>query len=178
MNVQSVLRTLLLITCILNATSCGGGGGGGGDDFIGAAQVFIDVNPSTIDVGDRARVTTDISEVHQNGISLKFKYSSALTYVASSSFLKANGEEIDVSPYENQSDGNNIYLVFYFSPEDFGEDLEGKLTFELEAVDELENGKVEVDADVDDPDIDNRNEFNINSPEFAAEDGDFIEVVG
>ncbi|MEZ4754763.1 MAG: hypothetical protein R3A13_10730 [Bdellovibrionota bacterium] len=133
--------------CLLGLTSyglgCGGGGGGGG--FVGAAVVNVSNSPRSIDTGDRTQVKTTISEVHDNGISLKFRYPTGLTYVSDSSFLIVGSSRIDVGPTINQGDGTHIYLVYYFDADTFRSGRAGTLTFELEARSEVSDGRVEVD---------------------------------
>jgi len=156
--------------------SIAGGGGGGG--FIGAAIVSINLSPSVIDTGDRTQIETWISEVHENGIILKFRYPAGLTYVRDTAILEANEQQLDIGPAKNVASGNYRYLVFFFTREQFGEDNYGKLTFQLEGKAVVADGKVEVDADVDDPLIDNSVEFDPRNPEFVAEDEAGIKVRG
>jgi hypothetical protein len=54
---------------------------------------------------------------------------------------------------------------------------QGTLTFQLVGRQEVEEGLVEVDPDVDDPAIDNSVEFDLANPEFVAEDEAPISVV-
>ena len=175
-NLAKVLPVLLPLLAIPALTACGGGGGGG-SDFVGAAQVSIDVNPSRIDIGDRARVTTDIFDVHPDGIILKFKMPLGVGYVRDSGLITVDGDDHSIDPDENQSDGNFRYLVYFFSQDDFGSDHEGQVQFEIEGKEEVADGEVQVDPDVDNVRIPNDQEFDINSPEFGAEDADSIEVV-
>lgn len=160
-------------------SSCGGGGGGGGD-FIGAAIVSVRVSPGKIDTGDRTQVTIELSQVHENGITLKVVFPAGLEYVGDSALLIADGDEYPIDPAFNILADSDIYLVFYLSQAYFGEDGEadGNLTFELEATDVIKSGSIEVDADVDDPNIDNAQEFDVENPEFLGEDSADIEVEG
>ena len=170
------LKILALgIFCVLGL-SCGGGGGGGG--FIGAAIVSLSTSPNSIDTGDRSQVKTEISEVHENGIILKFRYPTGLTYVSDSSFLVVGSTRIDVGPSVNRGDGTHIYLVYFFDADIFRSGRAGTFTFELEARSEVTDGSVEVDPDVDDPEINNDNEFDLDNPEFRSESDSFIEVLG
>lgn len=162
------------ITALSLSTGCGGGGGGG---FVGAARVFLDASPNKVDTGDRVSVETRIEELHENGIALKFRYPVGLDYVASTSFLRVDGETIDVGPTENVRVEDYRFLVFYLGEPEFGEERDGTLTFELEASAEIPEGQIEVDPDVDDINVSNTTEFNRNDPEFRAEDATDIEVV-
>lgn len=151
-------------------SGCGGGGGGGGDSFVGAALVSLSISPSEIDAGDRTRVSIEISEVHPDGISLKLKFPDGLRYVLGSSELLVDGDDLDATPTVNAEKEQDAYLVYYFPQERFGENLRGELTLELEGVNSVNDGEIEVDADVDDPAISNAIEFDIENPEFQAED--------
>jgi len=177
---------LLLCTALLSlATACGGGGGGGGEDFVGAATVSIRLQPSTIDSGDRTQVTIDIGDVHENGIALKVRFPDGLRYVPSSAALEVNDEESKLTPSVNAlaEDDSSIYLVFYLSQSLFrrgGAEYQGEmgsLKLQLEGRTVVRDGKVEVDADVDDPQESNETEFTLSNPEFAAEDEASIRVI-
>lgn len=168
---------------------CGGGGGGGGSadggNFSGAANASIQTQPSTIDSGDRTRVSIELFDVHENGIAVKIRYPEGLTYVASSAFLFVNEKKIDVSPTINDSAPKEDlnYLVFYLGQNLFrraGEEYTGEggtLILQLEGRDTIRDGEIEVDPDVDDPAEDNSSEFKIDTPEFVAEDATSISVV-
>lgn len=179
--------SLLLLTCatLSSLTACGSGGGGGDDDFVGAANVSIEARPSHIDSGDRTKVMIGINEVHQNGIALKVRFPDGLRYVTESASLNAADRNIIVEPTVNASskEGGDVYLVFYLSQSLFrlaGEEYRGEagtLSLQLEGRSTVKDGKIQVDADVDDPAEDNSVEFDINNPEFAAEDQSTINVV-
>jgi hypothetical protein len=151
----------------LSLTGCGGGGGGGG--FNGAARVSVQASPATIDAGDRTLIKTTISEVHPDGISVKYAYPAGFDYVFESAVLKANGSESEVTPVFNGVKNDEVYLVFFFSSQTFGDSESGELSFELEANDDGTSGSIMVDADVDDSQIDNGSEFSIDEPQFQAE---------
>ena len=174
---KTVYALIISILSVALLTGCGGGGGGG-DDFIGAARLGVSLNPSVIDTGDHVKVSVHVSNVHEDGIALKVRYASGLNYVLGTAFLSVDEHEIDVGPKVNavSTADEYTYLVFYFTQSMFGEDEEGTLEFELEGTGEILDGRLEVDADVDDPLIDNDTEFNIEAPEFLAEDEAKIEV--
>ncbi len=178
------LSSLLCTALLTFATACGGGGGGG-DDFVGAATVGIRLQPSTIDSGDRTQVTIDVGDVHDNGIALKIRFPNGLRYVPASAALLVDEQQTKLTPTVNAlaEDENSIYLVFYLSQSLFrasGEEYNGQmgtLRLQLEGRKAVKDGKLEVDADVDDPQESNDSEFTLSSPEFAAEDEASIEVV-
>lgn len=183
---RAALLTTLSALLVTSPTGCGtGGGGGGGDDFVGAATVTISTSPNRIDTGDQTLVSTRISEINDRGIALKFKFPSGLRYVPNSASLDANDNEQDIDPaFEaTSSRDNDNYLVFFLTQSQFqpsGRDYNGEpgtLTIRLEGTSGVRDGLVEVDPDVDDPDINNSAEFDVNEPEFTAEDAASIEVM-
>lgn len=171
--------TLVTLSCLnLALASCGGGGGGSGDNFPGAANVSIQIEPGEIDTGDRALAIADVSDVRENMI-LKFRFPTVLSYVPATATIEIDGREKDITPNINTTDAANYgYLVFFLGTRDFGDSKEGKIRFQLQANDSSKEGKIEIDADVDDPLIDNLAEFTIANPEFAAEDDVTINVIG
>lgn len=172
-------RNLLILLALIGLISLlsGCGGGGGGDGFIGAAQVSISATPNRIDTGDRTQLRISISEVHENGIALKIHHPDGLTYVRDSATLIVEGADIDTGPLNNVSSETGVFLVFYFTQSIFGKNDRGELLLELEATGEVSDGSIEVDADVDDPLIDNENEFSVETPEFQGEVSASIEVI-
>lgn len=177
MSPQRLILSLLLACSPALLSSCGGGGGGGGD-FIGAANVSIGVSPGKIDRGDRTRVRIDIDQPHSDGILLKVRFPADLAFVPNSADLTVDGDDSRVTPAINQVAGNDVYLVFFLGHSQFGEDERGYMEFELEAIESNKDAQIEVDADVDDPLIDNPGEFSVDNPEFEAEDADRIEISG
>jgi hypothetical protein len=161
-------------------SGCGGGGGGGGgnDTFIGAALVAIATSPSEIDSGDRTLTKISIAEVHPDGIALKLRFPDGLRYVLDSSVLVVNGNKSDASPTVNVSKDGFVYMVYYFTKARFGEKAEGELQIQLQGVTGISDGDIEVDADVDDPQVSNSSEFVIDNPEFQTQDAAQIRVRG
>ena len=162
-------KVVLASILALSSVSCGGGGGGGGN-FSGAADIRVNAEPRVIDSGDRIQVKVTLSEIHENGVALKVRFSSELAYVPDSAEIEASGDEFAIVPTNNQSDAEGSYLVFYLIEDDFGREKQGDVVFELVGNDTVEEGLIEVDADVDDPQVDNSIEFNVEAPEFGAED--------
>ena len=165
------------LSVILACSACGGGGGGG-SDFLGAARADISASPHAIDTGDRTLVEIQLSEIHENGISVKISYPEGLRYVEHSAFLRVRSIDIDVGPTENVAVDGAVYLVFYLTQAIFGDDQQGTLRLELEGSGEITDGIIGVDPDVDDPEISNSEEFDSAAPEYVAEDEASIDVVG
>lgn len=180
---RTYLTILLALLC-----GCGSGGGGGGDgEFVGAAKVNLTVSPDSIDTHDRAKVTIKIKNVIDTGILLKVRFPEELSYAVNTAKLKIDTEDTadTVSPSHNQTNNDTTYLVFFLNRDQFG-DMEGDngesisepstLTFELIGDAKLNNGTIEVDADVNDPTIDDSIEFDINEPAFDPESEASISV--
>jgi hypothetical protein len=169
MRIRSLSRLLVVLSALgLLVAGCGGGGGGGGG-FNGAARVSVQASPDTIDAGDRTLIKTTVSEVHPDGISLKFAYPAGFDFVFESASLKTGNDESEVTPVFNGVKNDEVFLVFFFSPQSFGDSEQGELTFELEANDDGSSGSIMVDADVDDSQVDNSTEFSIEEPQFQSE---------
>lgn len=165
-------RNLCLFAAISTISFGCGGGGGGSTPFVGAALVNIDAVPRETDPGKRVQVTSRINEVHRDGIYLKIRYPDGFSFAPGTGNLTSQGSQRTVSPQFNQTDMNEgtSYLVFNLSREIFSEDNEGTLVFELRAEPEVRTGKIEIDADVNDPTVPDEGEFSIDNPEFTAQD--------
>jgi hypothetical protein len=172
----SILLSVCMLCLIVGLTACGGGGSD--DEFIGAAVINVSISPSNIDTGDRARLKITISDVHSNGIALKILFPDGLEYVDDSAELTVDDDSNPIDPAINMLSSDGVYLVFYLPQTLFGEEglSDGELDLELEGTSEVRNGEIEVDADVDDPTVDNADEFDVDDPEFLSEDSTEIEV--
>ncbi|HMO02321.1 MAG TPA: hypothetical protein PKD37_06295 [Oligoflexia bacterium] len=159
----------IFLVALLTQESCGGGKGD--SNFVGAALVYINAEPRTIDRGDRTRVTINIEQVHPNGILLKLKYPTGLGYVAKSARIGERLEQLKaINPAFNLSDEVHKFTVFTISRSALGEKNKGLLRLELTGLSRLDKGVVAVDADVNDPKINDEVEFDINDPQFEPED--------
>lgn len=169
----------LLTTSLLALMISGCGGGGGDSDFIGAALVSLNASPTKTDPGDRTEIMLHLAEVNDNGIALKVRFPTSLAYVPASSTLEVSGEDtpIDVTPAVTVRVNALRYVVYFFKRSLFGDNNQGTLKLQLAALSDDSGAKIEVDADVDDPRISNLREFDVNNPEFEAEDSETIEIV-
>ena len=175
-----------LIAASLGAAlvGCGGGGGDDSTDFSGGATISLNLTPSNLDSGDRTLVSVDVGDVHANGITLKFRYPTGLVYVPKSSMLIVDDNDIKIVPKVNvtSTDGGSTYLVYFLPQKLFRRAKEvyagepGTVQLQLVGKSAITDGLVEVDADVDDANIDNETEFNVATPEFLAEDQQTISV--
>ncbi len=169
------VRYLTLAAACLSLPGCGGGGGGD-STFVGAADVSLAVSPSNIDSGDRTEVAITLGNVIEDGIALKIRFPDALKYVRSSALLVVGQKETDLTPkFNGTGTDNDRYLVFYISQAAFrrsGQEYngeEGTVIVQLEGVESVTDGLVEVDPDVDDPLQTNDGEFTVETPEFDPE---------
>jgi len=158
-------------------TGCGGGGGGGGSEFVGAASVSLAVTPTEVDTGDNTRMQIRLSDVHKDGVALKVRFPSGLSYVPDSAFLFVDESKKNLSPTNNVKIDDHVYLVFYITQNTVGKDKQGTITIEIKAK-EQGNGSVEVDPDVDDPLISNDVEFNTKDPQFDPDDSVDVKIRG
>ncbi len=173
---QFIQAFAILVLSFALLTGCGGGGGGGG--FSGAGNASISTRPDSIDIGDRTKVTIDISSVNEDGIIVKVKFPEGLTYVPDTSILTVDDDRNDIGPDISViNNDDDRFLVFFFTEDDFDRDGNGKLEFELKGNEVVKNGSVEVDIDVDDPNIANGSEFDPEDPQFQEEDTAYIEVI-
>jgi hypothetical protein len=161
----------------LTGSACGGGGGGS-DAFVGAAIVNIDAVPRETDPGKRIQVTARINEVHPDGIFLKLRYPDGFSYATGTASFSAQDSDRKLTPQFNQTDevAGKTYLVFNLNRALFTEENEGTLVLELNSGSEVRSGKIELDADVNDPTIADLQEFSVENPEFNEQDEISIEV--
>jgi len=153
---------LILVSFIL-LLGCGGGGGSTLPE--GPAKVAVTVDPKNIDTGDRTQVTVNISNFKVEGVILKVKFPIALSYVLFSSFIEISGDLIDASPTVTESDTTDTYLVYELSKEELGIGPTTKfsLIFELDGDEDVADGTVGIDADLDVGEA-----FDITKPQFDA----------
>jgi len=175
MNKKLIIFSTLFFS-VFFIISCGGDNSND-NKFIGAAIVSVETSPKKFDTGDRTKVKVQISDLHPNGISLKINIPSNLEYVNGTGVIKIKDQSFPLSPQSIVNSNQGLFLVFYMNNSIF-DNHTGELFFELEAINPLEYGLIAVDADVDDPAIDNSVEFSSLNPEFIAEDSVEIEVIG
>ncbi len=161
-----IVTTTLLVAC---------GGGGGSDSFVGAGNISVQVSPKTVDTGDRVKVTAEFSDLHPDGVSIKFRYPSGLVYIADTSIWTIDNRDIDGAPsIETAADQTqSTFLVYYLGRDLLDDNDSGSIEFELRGVSATsENSKIEVDIDVLEADP----EFSADNPEFSAEDSADLRV--
>ncbi len=178
-------RTLLILGLFLVAGSLMGSscfdGSSSGPTVQPPAEARIRTSPEQIDTGDRTEVEVELFDFVEDEIAIKIKYPLGLVYVSETAFLVLDGELVDIGPDEEESDSTDTYLVFYFSTDDLV-DADGnalsrmELIFELEGNEDVSDGTIEVDIDLDNPDVSNSSEFAVATPKFDAQDSNFIQV--
>ncbi len=161
----------LALTC---GVACGSGGGGGGASE--PAQVIITVSPEILDSGERTTVKVSLFDFSEEQVAIKVRYPAALDYVTESSTYVIEGQDVDAGPDVEDSDETHDYLVFYFDTETLEGSDRLELFFKLRAAADVTPDDIEVDIDLDDPDIKNSEEFAVATPLFDAQDEAFIQV--
>jgi hypothetical protein len=172
---MKVLRYLLAVTLLLTIAACGDGSS---DGVFGAAFVSVKATPSFIDVGDRTFVVVDIDQLDDDGILLKVRFPIGLEYLLNSSFIRVRGEDFARDPdlvFTSERENRN-YLVYYLSKQQFDGNDEGTISFDLIGRSLVSRGEIEVDADIDNPNIPNEDEFDPEVTEFNREDSTSIRV--
>ncbi len=155
---------------LFSLVSCGGGGGGSesGSDT-GIAQMSLKVDPTSIDSGDFMEIAISLNDIIENEFILKIRYPRALTYQTDSAYLEfEEGPVIAIDPKNNQRTTDHEYNVFFLNRERFGARARGTLKLLVKGATALEDGAVEADLDLNDPDVTDSREFNIDNPLFTA----------
>ena len=149
--------------------SCGGGGGGGGSSPNYAGSLSFNVERSVIDPGDKNRVTVEISDLNPSGAILKFRYPTALRYVANSaSLFPGSDSEVGIAPFDETTLDGSRYLIFFLYPSSAIGDTYISLEFDLKAVKSNPEAFVEVDLDNNDNTVPDSLEFRPSDPRFSA----------
>ena len=94
----------------------------------------------------------------------------APTATATAAPTSASGSSSSQVAYEKR------YLVFFLTSDAFREGEKGLLSFNLRARSVIDAGQIELDVDLDDPSVDNEEEFSVTSPSFEAEQARGIRV--
>lgn len=165
---------MLTLSALLVA--CGGGGGGGGEEQ--PAQLSLQVSPKEIDTGDRMVAEVEIDSIVSGAIALKVRIPSGLRYVAASSKLRIGDGFINYEPTTLAAAGEYRYIVYYLGTDTLAPEDHGTLKFVLSGATGVEDGEVEVDADVDDPAVANSKEFKVDDPKFDPQDAVSVGVHG
>lgn len=173
------MKTLGFFTALF-LLGCGGSGGSSDSDFVGAAESKLTIAPNTIDTGDRALARIELSNVYQDGIMLKVRYPLGLRFISGSTLLGLTKDDKDareVAPTIIGAAKDQNYLIYFINPKSSRkDDQKYYLSFEFEGTQKIRDGEIEIDADIDDPNIVNTLEFTLADPEFLAESSATINV--
>ena len=162
------LRAAILLVAISVLLACGGGGGGGSSEFLGEGGVTIDADPTGIFIGDRLRIESDLFDVPDGGIVVRYRFPTSLRYVRNSATLEGAGAEVAIAPTYNVSSGTSTYLVFVIDLDDLSEDRSGRLVFALHGATAADNAIIEADPDFRRANRSDEDQFDIDNPEFAT----------
>lgn len=182
-SLKTIRRLLVPVAIGLTMASCGGGGGGGGG---GGAEsnypgyVEFHVERDSLDSGDLTDITVTVTDVHRDGVFLKFHYPSSLAYRSGSAIMHSGDEEswTMTSPFDAASNGADKYLVFRVSPPPEDQNNRVRVGFTLRAVSGDPYAYVEVELDNNDPSLPDNLEFHDSSPQFSSDDRWNISIAG
>ncbi len=169
------LLGVLLSLFAAGFTACDGGGG---ESFFGAAYTRIDAEPNQVDVGDSTFVTIKVDDFNDRSFFLKVRYPAGLRLLDRSSFIRVAGEDVRRRPNKNfrYSGDGKTYLVYFISKDEIAGKDETRVTFKLVGMERVSKGDIEVDADIDDPSIDNFLEIDEQNPKFDSESKTEVQV--
>ena len=167
--------SLQLISCIsifaLLFSGCGGGGGNSSSDpSVTPAYVNLDVVPKNLDAGDKTTVIVYVQDINPDGIFLKIRTPLSVLYVNNSGFLEIDGQDQNLDPDFYQADATYNYLVYRLPAASIPPGKEGKIIVQYQAIAAVAAGMVAVDADYNDPDINDAVEFDVKNPLFTPID--------
>ena len=171
-------RAPIVLLSIL--VSCGGGGGGSDPSSPSTqpAYVNLEVNPTSIDTGNRFIVFAYVQEINPDGIFLKIRTPISVLYISNSGTLEVNGQVSEIHPDFYQSDGTYNYLVYKLDSSMVPSGYEGKVTVQYEADAAVSSGLIAIDADFNDPKIPDALEFDVKNPEFTPLKSVSVTVLG
>jgi hypothetical protein len=121
-------------------------------------------------------VTTHVSNLHPDGILLKFRYPKQLSYVDGTAVLRVNDSKAEITPIDNVVAGSVSYLVFHLTQANIGPDSDGTIAFELKAERGNVDGSIDVDPTIVDTSQPVTSQFNPDNPEFGAKDSAGISI--
>lgn len=180
---KAIKLCYLAIPVLMALPGCGmgGGGGGGGATDGNPASVSLNVSPGRIDSGDRTRVSIVIRDFipeQNDGVIVKIRFPSGLSYVARSAISYRNDDKNGVPVTANlwPADEANYLVIFWQIPSETAK-ARREISLLLEGSYEVENGVIEVDLDREDSLIPNDQEFDVENPQFTPLAAAGIEVV-
>jgi hypothetical protein len=164
------MAVLILASVWVSLTGCGGGGGGSdeSENDQGPATVKLAVDPKKFDSGDHTEVIVTLRSFKETAVALKVRFPVALSYVQESGIIIVDDVAEERKPNVKKADTEFGYAVFYISTTKLGIDLDDtvEIVFELVGNESVEAGKIEIDVDIDDPKVENNEEFVVATPKF------------
>lgn len=161
------MKRLLILICL---SACGSGGGGDPDPLsTKPADVTLSISSGNILVGDRLAVRSELTDIHPNGIVLKWRVPRSMVRVTNSEFLTLPGDNIvELTPYFDDDKGDDRYIVYVFPSSTFDEERRARIDFQLQATKPVDDALVELDVDIYDTTKSANQQFDIDKPLFGA----------
>ena len=175
---STISRLIKYSVIIISLVAISGCGSSSNDGFFGAAFVEVDASPNSIDIGDATFVTVRVEDVDDDSIFLKVRFPEGLSYLRGSGQIRVGGEEFSREPdlVFSQEEENKNFIVFFLSRQEFQDRDESIVSFDLVGISRVSESDIEVDPDIDDPNIDNQSEISFDDPKFQSEDSVRIQV--
>jgi len=173
---QRIKMRALIAFAVALLPACGGGGGGGGEAL--PAELSLEVSPKEIDSGDRMIVEVRVGSIDSGDIALKVRFPLGMRYVAASSKLRIGDGFINYEPTTVVAASDYRYIVYYLGADTLAPEDNGTLKFVLSGASLVEDGEIEVDADIDDLAVANSKEFKVADPRFEPQDAMSVSVRG
>lgn len=161
------MKRLLLLLAL---SACGSGGGGAPDPLsTKPADVSLSISSGSILVGDRVRVKSDLSDIHPNGIVLKWRIPKSMVRVTNTEFLTLpKNQTIELAPFLDTEKGNYRYIIYIFPKLTFDNERSAKIEFQLRGTKPVDDALIELDVDIYDTTKAENKQFDIKNPMFGA----------
>lgn len=177
---QYILRPVSFLVAVTLLAPLITGCGDDNDNPLSSGTAYLDVeaDPEIIDQGDKTFVRIRVDDIKDEEFFLKVRYPAGMEYLKDSSFVESDGKDISRDPnqefYNAEEDKN--YLIYWLSKEEIDDEDDTTVTLNLVGRSRVSSGKIEVDADLDDPEIANSREVKEEDPQFGAEASVDIQV--
>ncbi|GEM_PF-4672000 len=160
------MKRLILILAL---AACGSGGGGDPDPLsTKPADVTLTISSGNILVGDRLAVRSELSDIHPNGIVLKWRVPRSMIRVVNTEFLSLpRDQRIELTPFIDDEKGDYRYIVYVFTSSTFDDERRARIDFQLQATKPVDDALVELDVDIYDTTKSISEQFDIDRPLFG-----------
>jgi hypothetical protein len=182
----SLLKTVLslaIAALALGLSSCSppGSGGGGGDDFdpLRGADVYLSVGPDRIGVGERTLVRVDVQRINPDGVLVVLRFpSESLAYVSNSTRFTVGANTVAINPtYGPIVRLRRTYITYFLPYEPFDGENAGYVELQLRGERREDGALIELDQFLHNPLIAPEREFDVDDPDFSADDAERIDIV-